>query len=58
MAVSLQQEELLANAIFAFPCLYDKTTKGHKERDVLINAWNSVAEKLDFVEDGKLVCLP
>ncbi len=29
MAVSLQQEELLANAVIALPCLYDKTTKAH-----------------------------
>ena len=40
MAVSLQQEELLANAVSEYSCLYDKKAKGHKERDVLLNAWN------------------
>ena len=40
MAVSLQQEELLANAFSEYSCLYDKTAKGHKEK-VLVNAWNS-----------------
>ena len=31
------------------PCLYDKTTKGYKEMDVLQNSWNAVAELLEFV---------
>ena len=35
-----------------FSCLYDKTTKDYKEKDVVQNAWNAMAESFDFVEDG------
>ena len=34
------------------PCLYDKSEKSFKERDVNKNAWSKVAEKLDFLQNG------
>ena len=51
--LSLQEEELLSEEVRAFSCLYDKTRKAYKERDVVRNAWNSVADKLDFLETDK-----
>ena len=51
-AVSLQEEELLAESVRIFPVLYDKSEKGYKEKDVVSNAWGKVAEKLDFIENG------
>ena len=36
-----------------YPTLYDKSDKGYTERYVVIKAWNKVAEKIDFVEDGR-----
>ena len=36
-----------------YPTLYDKSDKGYKERHVVMNAWNKVAEKLEFVEDRR-----
>ena len=54
-SLCLADEERLAETVKAFPRLYDKTKKGYKEKDVVTNAWNSVANQLDFIEDGKLI---
>ena len=51
----LSWREQLAEIVKAFPCLYDKTKKGCKEKDVVTNVWNSVANQLDFIEDVKLI---
>ena len=48
----LANEERLSQIVKTLPCLYDKTAKGYKEKDVSANAWNKVAEQLDFIEDG------
>ena len=50
--LALTGEERLSEKVKVHPCLYDKTTKGYKDRDVLQNSWNAVAELLEFVEDG------
>ena len=52
--LALGEEERLSENVKMFPCLYDKTKKGYKEKDAVQNAWNAVAESLDFVEDGNL----
>ena len=36
-----------------YPYLYNKTCKEHKEKEAVENAWQNVAEELDFTEDGK-----
>ena len=54
-SLCLADQERLAETVKAFPCLYDKTKKGYQEKDVVTNAWNSVANQLDFIEDGKLI---
>ena len=54
-SLCLADEERLAETVNAFPCLYDKIKKGYKEKDMVTNAWNSVANQLDFIEDGKLI---
>ena len=43
------QEELLSEKVKLIPCLFDKPDKGHKEEDVVANAWQKVAYDLDFV---------
>ena len=48
----LVDEERLSEIVKTLPCLYDKTTKEYKEKDVSTNAWNKVTEQLDFIEDG------
>ena len=35
-----------------YPCIYDKSEKWYKERDVNRNALSKVAEKLDFLRNG------
>ena len=52
MALSLQEEELLSLAVKRYPALYDKTSKGYKEKDVAANAWEKVVESLEFAENG------
>lgn len=54
-SLSLKEEEKLSEIVKNYPCLYDKTSRGYKEKDVGINAWNEVAENLDFIEDGKIL---
>ena len=54
--LSLKEEEMLAEKVKHFPVLYDKQVKGYKERDVVTNAWNTVASDLEFVENGKIIC--
>ena len=54
--LSLKEEEMLAEKVKHFPVLYGKQVKGYKERDVVTNAWNTVAGDLEFVENGKIIC--
>ena len=54
--LSLKEEEMLAEKVKHFPVLYDKQVKGYKERDVVTNAWDTVASDLEFVENGKIIC--
>ena len=49
------EEEMLAEQVRLYPALYDKADPAHKERDVLKNAWDAVAEALDFVDSGKFL---
>lgn len=51
--LSIDQEEKLAFQVKRFPCLFDKTDKGYKEKDCVANCWNEVADSLDFIENGK-----
>ena len=46
----LADEERLSEIAKTLRCLYDKTRKGYKEKDVSANAWNKVAQQLDFIE--------
>ena len=51
----LQEEEMLAEKLQGFPVLYDERVKGFKEKDVVQNAWEKVAESLDFAENGNFI---
>ena len=41
-ALSLQENEELAEAVRTFPCLYDKSKKDYKYKNVVQNAWKEV----------------
>ena len=43
---NIQEDEKLANEVYKYPCLYDKTNKGYKERDGRANAWRKIEEDL------------
>ena len=49
VSLSLNEDELLSES---YPCLYDKSSKSYKEKDVMKNAWTNIAEELEFIEDG------
>ena len=51
--LSLEQEEILAFRVKEYPCLFDKTDKGYKEKDCVANAWKEVADSLEFTENGE-----
>ena len=52
MSLSIKEEEQLSEKVKELPVFYGKAAKGYKEQDTVNNAWRSVAEALDFAEDG------
>ena len=38
-----------------FPVLYDKRVKDFKEKDSVQNAWEKVAESLDFAKNSNFI---
>ena len=46
-SVKFKRGRMLAEKVNYFPVLYDKQVKGYKERDVVTNAWDTVAS--DFL---------
>ena len=51
----LQEEEMLPEKVEGFPVLYDKRVKVFKEKDSVQNAWEKVAESLQFVENSNFI---
>ena len=43
---NLKEEERLAEEIRKFPCLYDKSNEGYKEKDRKKNTWREVENTL------------
>ena len=54
MKLSLREKELLSEEVQLYPCLYDKTALGHKEKDVIANSWNKLSNKLEFIKNVEL----
>ncbi|XP_057302855.1 uncharacterized protein LOC130637019 [Hydractinia symbiolongicarpus] len=50
--LSFEEEEKLAFRVEDYPCLFDKTDRGYKEKDCVKNAWEEVANSLEFLENG------
>ena len=51
--LSLEEKELLAEAVRTYPCLYDKNKKEYKDKNVCENPSGKVVEKLEFIENGE-----
>ena len=47
---SLAEDEMLAEEVCKYACLYDKASKGYKERDRVKNAWKEVELSLGYEE--------
>ena len=52
-ALTVQENEELAEVILKYPCLYDKSKKEYKGKNVTENAWKKVADQLDFIQNGE-----
>ena len=50
-------EENLCELVRQFPFIFDKSHKKYKEKDAEVNAWNEIANYLDFIPDGKYYSL-
>ena len=55
--LSIEEEEILAVNVKNYPCLFDKTDKGYKEKDCIANAWEKIADSLEFIENGEYLTL-
>ena len=53
-ALTVQENEELAEVIRKYPCLYDKSKKEHKDKNVTENAWKEVAELRFFFKHSKV----
>ena len=55
MSTLCLQEEILEEKVQGFPVLYDKRVQGFKGKDAIQNAWEKVAESLEFAENGNFI---
>ena len=46
---------MLPEKVEGFPVLYNKTVKVFKEKDSVQNAWEKVAESLQFAENSNFI---
>ena len=51
--LSMKENEQLSEKVRNYPCLYDKTKKSHKGKNICFNAWRAVCLDLKFLEAGK-----
>ena len=51
-ALSLQENEELAETVGTFPSLYDKSKNKYKDKNVVQNALKEVADQLGFIENS------
>ena len=50
-ALTVQENEELVEVIRKYPCLYDKSKKEYKDKNITKNAWIEVADQLDFIQN-------
>ena len=53
---NIREDEILAETVKKYKCLYDKSCEGYKEKDRCRNAWKAVEEEIGL-EEGKLLLL-
>ena len=52
-ALTVQENEELAEVIRKYPCLYHDSKKEYKDKNVMEKAWKEVADQLDFIQNGE-----
>ena len=52
VSLQISREDELLETVRSFPVLYDKSHEGFKEKDAVKNAWDGVAEALEFIQTG------
>ena len=50
---NLQGDERLSIEVEKYPCLYNKSEKGYKEKDRKKNAWKKIEEELGLDEGNQ-----
>ena len=45
---NLVEDEILANEVKKFPCLYDKRSPGYKGKETTDSAWETVEKALGY----------
>ena len=54
MRATLEEDEILAEEVKKYPCLYDKRIKDYKDKIVNTNSWTKVAESINLLNaEGK-----
>ena len=49
-AANMKEDEALAQEVEKYPCIYDKSDLGHKEKDRVNNAWTEIEKSLELEE--------
>ena len=52
-SLSAENEEKLAEVVRRYPVIYDKSEAGHRDNNIVSNAWKEVIALVDFVNDTK-----
>ena len=51
----IREDEQLSNEIRKYPCLFDKSNAGHKEKNLIETAWKEIDNSLG-IEEGITLC--
>ena len=52
ISLQISREDELWETVRSFPVLYNRSLEGFKEKDAVKNAWDVVAEALEFIPTG------
>ena len=52
-SLSAENEEKLSEVVRRYPVIYDKSEAGHRDNNIVLNAWKEVIALVDFVNDTK-----
>ena len=52
ISLQISREDELWETVRSFPVLYNRSLEGFKEKDAVKNAWDAVAEALEFIQTG------